>query len=212
MTVYNAAISEYIRDLFAQEDEALRFIRQNTPERGLPDISITAEEGRFLSLLVHACQARIVLEIGTLGGYSGTWIARALPPGGKLITLEKSGLHAQVAEEHFQRAGVSDRVEIRVGDAHQLLSKLNPQAPFDMIFIDAEKPGYPEYYAWALDHVRRGGLITAHNALWGGAVIGEHSGEGINYVREFNLLVARDERVASTIYPAGDGTLVAVKL
>lgn len=212
MTVYNEDTSAYITGLFAVEDEILAHIRQQTPARGLPDIGITPEEGLFLHLLVRACGARLALEIGTLGGYSGVWITRALAPSGKLITLEKSEAHAAVAREHFELAGIRDGVEIRQGDAHQLLPGLIQKAPFDFIFIDADKPGYLAYYEWSIEHVRPGGVIAAHNALWGGAVVGDHHGEGIDLMREFNQTVAQDPRVTSTIYPAGDGTLVAVRL
>jgi predicted O-methyltransferase YrrM len=212
MTVYNENTSAYISALFAAEDEVLAHIRQQTPARGLPDIGITPEEGRFLHLLVRGCHAGLALEIGTLGGYSGVWITRGLAPGGKLITLEKSGAHAAVAREHFDLAGLSEQVEIRQGEAHQLLPGLRQKAPFDFIFIDADKPGYLAYYEWSVEHVRTGGVIAAHNALWGGAVAGDHHGEGIDLMREFNQTVAQDPRVTSTIFPAGDGTLVAVRL
>ncbi|NJN44336.1 MAG: hypothetical protein HC806_06190 [Anaerolineae bacterium] len=124
MPIYNDELSAYITEHFAREDTAIRRARERSPERGLPAISIRPEEGRFLQLLVAACQAKKAIEIGTLGGYSGTWIARGLLPGGKLFTLEKSDKHAEVAREHFEGAGVADRVEIIVGDAHQTLAKL----------------------------------------------------------------------------------------
>lgn len=212
MTVYNDAVSAYITDLYAREDEALAYIRTNTPEQGLPDISVSAEEGCFLHLLVRASQAKLALEIGTLGGYSGTWIARALVPGGRLITLEKSGKHAAVAKEHFIRSGVEDRVTIMTGDAHQLLPGLEKRSPFDFVFIDAEKTGYPAYFDWAVSHVRLGGIICMHNSLWGGSVVGPYEGEAVNLVKAMNTQAAADPRVTSTIYPAGDGTLVAVRI
>ncbi|MGH2544168.1 MAG: O-methyltransferase, partial [Ardenticatenaceae bacterium] len=121
MTIYNDAISQYITDLFAVEDAALRRIREETEHKGLPAIHIKPEEGRFLQCLARAGGAMKALEIGTLGGYSGTWIARGLAPGGRLITLEKEPRHAAVAQEHFDVAGVADRVEVLVGDAHELL-------------------------------------------------------------------------------------------
>lgn len=211
MTVYNEAISSYITGLFAQEDEALAFIRHDSHEQGLPDINISPEEARFLQLLVRIAQARLALEIGTLGGYSGTWIARALQPGGRLITIEKSARHAEVAREHFARAAVQERVELRQGDAHQLLPGLAKLAPFDFVFIDADKAGYNDYFAWAVEHVRPGGVICAHNALWGGAVVGEYEGEAVNIARQFNQMAAGHPQVDSSIYPAGDGLLVAVR-
>jgi caffeoyl-CoA O-methyltransferase len=110
------------------------------------------------------------------------------------------------------RLGLDDRVEIRQGEASQLMERLNDLAPFDMVFIDAEKSGYPAYYNWAVSNLRPGGLVAAHNALWGGSVAAEHSGEAIDQIKAFNRMVAADVRVISSIYPAGDGTLVAVKI
>jgi predicted O-methyltransferase YrrM len=212
MSIYNESISSYITQLFVKEDEIQRFIRQSTPEKGLPDIGITPEEGGFLHLLVRICRAKLALEIGTLGGYSGIWIARALDPGGKLITIEKSARHAEVAREHFQLAGVSDRVEMHQGNAQQLLPGFARLAPFDFIFIDADKPGYPAYYEWSVNNLRPAGVIAVHNALWGGAVVNPIGGEAVNLAKSFNERVANDPRVSSTIYPAGDGMLLAVKL
>lgn len=211
MTVYNEAISSYITELFAQEDEILRHIRRNSYEQGLPEINISPEEARFLSLLVQIAQTRLALEIGTLGGYSGTWIARGLQPGGRLITIEKSERHAAVAREHFARAGVQDRVDLRQGDAHQLLAALADLAPYDFVFIDADKAGYSDYFEWAVKNVRSGGVICAHNALWGGSVVGDQDGEAVNYARQFNQQAAAHPEVSSSIYPAGDGLLVAVR-
>ena len=212
MTVYDDRISSYITELFAQEDPELLAIRTTALELGLPDIGISPEEGRFLALLVQAIQARLVIEIGTLAGYSTAWMARALQPGGRLISLDKSAKHAAVARANMLRLGLDDRVEIRQGEASQLMERLNDLAPFDMVFIDAEKSGYPAYYNWAVSNLRPGGLVAAHNALWGGSVAAEHSGEAIDQIKAFNRMVAADVRVISSIYPAGDGTLVAVKI
>jgi caffeoyl-CoA O-methyltransferase len=166
-----------------------------------------------LQFLVRACGAVRALEVGTLGGYSGIWIARGLVPDGKLITLEKEPAHAEVARQHFTSAGVTDRVEIRVGNAHLLLQELASEGPFDFVFIDAEKPGYPAYFDWALEHTRLGGVIAAHNAFRGGSVAGERADDDFSEtMRDFNRRVAAEPRVISTIYPAGDGTLLAVKV
>lgn len=213
MTIYNDAISQYINDLFVPEDEALQRIYRETPRKGLPAISVKPEEGRFLQFLARASGAEKALEIGTLGGYSGAWIARGLPPGGKLITLEKELYHAEVAREHFRATGVGDRVEVRVGDAHQLLRALAAEGPFGFIFIDAEKSGYDAYFDWALEHTPVGGVIAAHNAFRKGSVAGlAEDDEWSEFTRRFNRRVARESRVISTIFPAGDGTLVAVKV
>lgn len=212
MVTYSVDISQYITRLFAVHDEGLETAWEETPRKGLPAISVRPEEGRFLQFLARACGARKAVEIGSLGGYSGIWIARGLVPGGKLITLEKEEKHAKVAQEHFRRAGVSDRVELRIGNALSLLEEMHQEGPFDFVFIDADKPGYKDYFSWALENVRPGGIIAAHNALRGGSVAG--LGDGDSHTRtmqEFNRWVANQPSIISTIYPAGDGTLIAVK-
>jgi caffeoyl-CoA O-methyltransferase len=212
MTVYNQPISNYIAQWFASEDEALQRAREDAPQYGLPAISIKPEEGRFLQFLIRAAAACKVIEIGTLGGYSGTWIARGLPPDGKLITLEKEPRHAEVARQNFVAADVQERVEIRVGDAHVTLRSLAAEGPFDFVFIDAEKSGYFAYLDWALENVRVGGIIAAHNAFRKGSVAGQAApDEHTATMQAFNQRMATDPRLLSTIFPAGDGTLVAIK-
>lgn len=213
MTIDREKSSQYIQSLFAQQDEAQLFALANSRQAGLPAINISPEEGRFLQLLVRASGGTKALEIGTLGGYSGIWIARGLAPGGKLFTLERDPKHAAVAQDHFHRAGVAELVDIRIGDAQSSLTGLTAEAPFDFVFIDAEKSAYLVYYSWALDHLRIGGLVAAHNALRGGAVFEtDNEDETVRVLRNFNLQVARDPRVVSSIFPAGDGTLVAVRI
>lgn len=213
MTIYNDQVSSYISSLFAIEDEHLLRAREDSPKRGLPTINIKPEEGRFLQLLVRTCGAKKVVEIGTLGGYSGIWIARGLLPGGVLYTVDLDSNHADVAREHFEAAGLSEVIQIRIGDAHRELVELTNRSPFDFVFIDAEKTGYPAYFDWALQNVRLGGIIAAHNAFRKGSVA--LAGKDDDYselMRQFNKQVAEDERLISTIYPAGDGTLIAVKI
>jgi caffeoyl-CoA O-methyltransferase len=211
MPIYDDKLSDYITTNFAQPDAALQQIMTAIPARGLPAITIRPEEGRFLQFLVAANGARRVVEIGTLGGYSGTWLARGLPTDGRLITLELEPHHADVARDHFALSGVSDKVEVRVGDAHQLLPGLSSEGPFDFCFIDAEKTGYDAYLDWALDNVRRGGVIVAHNAFRGGALLNEaDSDRDVEFMRRFNLRFAREPRLLATIFPAGDGTLAGV--
>jgi predicted O-methyltransferase YrrM len=213
MTIYNDEISAYINSLFVPEDAALRRAREDSPNRGLPAIQIKPEEGRFLQFLVRACGAQKALEIGALGGYSGIWIGRGLPPGGKLITLEVEPLHAQVAGEHFAAAGVAQRIEIRVGNAHELLKALTAEGPFDFIFIDAEKTGYPRYLDWALENVRLNGVIAVHNAFRKGSVAGLAAADKFTAtMQEFNHRFAAEPTLISTVFPAGDGMLVGVKV
>ncbi len=213
MTVYNEQTSQYIQNLFVRQDPPLQLAWDNTLKKGLPAISVKPEEGRFLQFLVRACGAKKAVEIGTLGGYSGIWIARGLLPGGKLFTLEKEPRHAAVARDHFTSADLDGRVEIRLGNAHQLLKELAPEAPFDFVFIDAEKEGYPAYLDWALENVRLGGVIAVHNAFRHGSVIGlVENDEYTEAMRRFNQRFASEPRLLSTIFPAGDGTLIGVKV
>jgi caffeoyl-CoA O-methyltransferase len=213
MTIYNDQLSQYTTELFAAEDEALRRAREDNAGFGLPAINIKPEEGRFLQILALASGAVKALEIGTLGGYSGIWIARGLPPGGKLITLEKEPRHAEVAQRHFDLAGLNGKVEIRIGDAHQSLLRLAGEGPFDFVFIDAEKTGYDAYLDWALENVRLGGVIAAHNAYRKGSVAGAAPPDDYTAVTQaFNRRVAGEPRLLSTIFPAGDGALIAVKV
>ena len=213
MTTYNDQISRYITSLFAEEDPPLKQAREESPQLGLPAISIQPEEGRFLQFLVRACGARKAVEIGTLGGYSGTWIGRGLLPGGKLISLDKEPKHAEVARKHFAEAGLSEMIEVLVGNAHRLLLEIKSQGPFDFVFIDAEKPGLPAYFDWAIENIRTGGIIAAHNAFRKGSVAGiKEDDDHSALMRQFNQQVASEERLVSTIYPAGDGTLISVKI
>jgi len=212
MTVYDDRFSQYITDLFAAQDDGLRHALEDSPKQGLPAISVKPEEGRFLQFLVRTCGVRQAVEIGTLGGYSGIWIARGLLPGGQLITLEREPRHAAVAREHFEAAGVADRVEIRIGDALETIRSLSAEGPFDFVFIDAEKSGYRAYFDWALANVRIGGVIAAHNAFRHGALVDPHNTEAdTEAMRAFNRRVASEPRVISTIYPGGDGMVIAIK-
>ncbi|HZD57380.1 MAG TPA: O-methyltransferase [Anaerolineales bacterium] len=212
MTTYNDYLSEYISNLYANEDEALQRTWEDTQKKGLPTINVKPEEGRFLQFIVRACGAKRAVEMGTLGGYSGIWIARGLVPGGMLITLEKESYRAEIAREHFALAGLSEKVEVRVGNAHELLGQLTDEGPFDFVFIDAEKTGYLSYLDWALDNTGKGAIIAAHNAFRGGSVLVESSDdESTESIQAFNKRVAEDPRLISTIYPAGDGMVVAVK-
>jgi caffeoyl-CoA O-methyltransferase len=213
MTYYDDKASDYITKVFVPQDKILEQILEDIPKKGLPAIAIRAEEGRYLQFLTRSCGAKKAIEIGTLGGYSGTWIARGLVDGGKLITLEKESKHADVARENFVKAGVADRVEIKVGDAHDTLKTLTKDAPFDFIFIDAEKTGYKNYFDWAVENVRVNGIIAAHNALRRGTIVDPSNNETDTVAtRAFNEYVAKHPRVISTIFPGGDGMVVAVKI
>ena len=197
----------FVRAMFAPEDAILQAVRQRTTERGLPQIAIRPEEGQMLQFLASLVGARRILEIGTLAGYSGIWLARALPPDGELVTLELDPKHAQVAREHFQMAGVAERVRLVEGEAMHTLTHALADARFDMVFVDADKTGYPDYLAWSVEHVRAGGLIAAHNAFRGGQLFADDPRS--QATRQMLEAMAAHRRLLSTIIPVGDGIAVA---
>jgi caffeoyl-CoA O-methyltransferase len=207
-------LNDYLHDLFGQEDEVLKAIRTRALDEGFPQIQIRPEEGLMLQFLLKANDARRVIELGTLAGYSGVWIGRILPEDGQLITLEIDEERAEVARESFRQAGLSDRVQVRVGDALSLLPDLSAEGPFDAIFIDAIKSEYPAYLAWAVDNIRVGGLIVAHNAFRRGKIV-EPAAQHDDLVRgtlAFNRQISEDPRLLGSIVPLGDGLAVAVRL
>jgi len=197
-------IEEAITGVFAPEDEALRYALTSMREAGLPEIQISPIQGKFLQLLAAASNARSILEIGSLGGYSGIWLARALPPGGRLITLEINPTHAAVVRKSFEKAGVSDRTEVRVGNALDLLPKLESEAPFDLVFIDADKAPYPQYLEWALRLSRPGSIIVADNCIRRGIAFQTPGDEGVAGIVEFNKRIASDPRLVSLLLPMDD--------
>jgi caffeoyl-CoA O-methyltransferase len=210
----NERLADYIHDLFGPEDEVLKAIRARTEDEGLPQIQIRPEEGLMLQFLISANHARRVIELGTLAGYSGVWIGRALPEDGRLITVEIDEQRAEVARESFRQAGLDGRVEVRVGSALESLAELAVEGPFDAIFIDALKTEYPAYLAWAIDNIRVGGLIVAHNAFRRGRIVapvGQHD-DLVKSTLAFNRQLSEDPRLLGTIIPMGDGLAVAVRL
>jgi predicted O-methyltransferase YrrM len=196
------AVDQYLTDLLVKPDAALDAALQSSADAGLPAISVSACQGKLLHVLARLQSARNILEIGTLGGYSTIWLARALPEGGKLITLEIDPKHAEVARANIARAGVADRVEVRLGKALDLLPKIATERliPFDLIFIDADKPSNPDYFAWALKLSRPGSLIVVDNVIRDGKVIDAGSSDpSIQGVRRLNELIAAEPRVSATV-------------
>lgn len=196
------AVDEYITGLFEQEDSSLTAVEQSIKEENIPPISVSPNQGKFLQILARLCHAKKILEIGTLAGYSTIWLARALPKDGKLITLEYEPLHARVSQKNIDRAGLSSVVEIRVGKGIDLLPKLVEEGagPFDMIFIDADKPPYKEYFDWSLKLSRPGTLIVADNVIREGKVLHEKSpDEMVAGVKRFNAALAVNPAVTATI-------------
>ena len=196
------AVDHYISGLLAPPDTVLDATEQSITDSGIPQISISPNQGKFLQMLALLRGAKKILEIGTLGGYSTIWLARALPEGGKLITLELEQAHAAVAQKNIDLAGLHDKVDIMVGNAMDLLPQLEAQGagPFDMIFIDADKPPYAEYFQWALRLSRSSTLIVADNVIREGQVLQDnHPDERVSGVQRFNRLLAGEPSVTATI-------------
>lgn len=195
-------IDAYVEGLFAPPDEALEAALRTSREAGLPEINVSASEGKFLQLLTEIAGAQRILEIGTLGGYSTIHFARALPDGGAVISLELDERHAEVARRNIERAGLSEKVEVLVGDARELLAAMvvAGMEPFDLTFIDADKEGYPEYLDFALRLSRPGSLILGDNTIRGGSVLDPQDGSS-RATREFNERLASDLRLSAVVLP-----------
>jgi predicted O-methyltransferase YrrM len=195
-------VDAFLGSLLVGEDESLAEATAAAQRAGLPPISVSPAAGKFLYLLAKLLGARRILEIGTLGGYSAIWMARALPADGHLVSLEYSPRHAEVASGNIARAGLVGTIEIRVGAAADTLPKLAAEGvePFDMVFIDADKGGYPDYLDWALKLTRPGSLIVADNVVRGGAVAdGLSKDPNVQGVRSYLEKVAADPRLEGTV-------------
>ena len=195
-------IDTYIEELFAPPDPALEGALRRSRAVGLPEIQISPTEGKLLRLLAEIAGVRRILEIGTLGGYSTIHLAGALPEGGLLVSLEVDERNAGVARENIAEAGLESVVEVRVGDARELLARMfeEGEGPFDLTFIDADKGGYPEYLEWALRLSRPGSLILGDNAIMGGSVIEPEEGSA-QAIRQFNERLAQDPRLSAIVLP-----------
>ncbi len=210
------AVDRFIGETIVSEGEGLRGAVEAAEAAGLPSIQVSPPQGKLLQLLVRLLGARKILEFGTLGGYSSILMAWALPEDGRLITLEAKPEYAEVARRSIERAGVADRVEVRVGPALEALPGLEEAGPFDLVFIDADKVNTPNYFAWALDHTRSGGLIVADNVVRGGT-LGDAADpdEATKAQRRLHETLAGEPRVsATTIQTVGakgyDGFLLAL--
>ncbi|HEY6225398.1 MAG TPA: O-methyltransferase [Gemmatimonadales bacterium] len=204
-------LQRYVEELFAVEDPVLARVRARHAERELPPIHISPDEGKLLHVLVRLVAARRVLEVGSLAGYSGIWLARALPPGGLLTTIEVDAHHALLARQAYAEAAVADRVRLIEGDARKILPTL--EGGFDVIFLDADKEPLPEYFEWSVRLLRTGGLLLCDNAFLHGSVVDhENTSPATEGVRAFNRLAASDSRVVSAVVPLRDGIVVAVKV
>lgn len=191
------AVDDYINTLLVGPDDALDAALEASAAANLPPIQVPPNGGKLLNLLARGQGATNILEVGTLGGYCAIWLGRALPPGGRLITLEIDPNCVEVARANVERAGLADVVEVVLGSAHDTMPAL--EGPFDFIFIDADKASYPEYFTYALDLSRPGTLIVADNVIRDGAIIDANSDDAnVKGVRRFNELVAASPRVTAT--------------
>lgn len=190
------AVDEYVGQVVGTSDEMLEAALTRSADEGLPAISVSPAQGKLLHLLACALGARRILEVGTLGGYSAIWLARALPTGGRLVTLELSEHHARVARENLDEAGLTDRVDVVVGPALDTLADLH--GAFDLVFIDADKPGNADYVRAALRLSRPGTVIVVDNVVRGGAVLDPDGDANVQGVRRLNDLLATEPRLSAT--------------
>jgi predicted O-methyltransferase YrrM len=195
-------VDKYISGLLAQEDKPLIDTINSLDISGLPQHSVSANQGKFLQVMMMACNAKKVLELGTLGGYSTIWIARALPDNGKVITVEVDKHHGDVAQKNIDNAGLTQKVDLRIGKALDILPQIIAEKhdPFDMIFIDADKPPYTEYFEYALQMSRPGTLIICDNVIREGKVLDKGStDEKVQGVQRLNKMLSENKKVTATI-------------
>lgn len=194
-------VDEYFSALFVGTDTALSLALSTSTDAGLPEIAVSPNQGKLLHLLVRMCGAKRILEIGTLGGYSTIWMARALPQNGRLVTLELDETHAKVAQENFVRAGLGNVIELRRASAINLLQEMvtEREAPFDFVFIDADKANIPRYFEFALKLTRVGSVIVVDNVVRDGKVVDATSTDAsVVGVRKFNEMASLEPRVSAT--------------
>ena len=211
------AVDDTIEALFLPDDPALSAALADSAAAGLPEIAVSPAQGKLLMILARAAGARRILEIGTLGGYSAIWLARALPPDGRLVTLELNPLHAEVAQANLARAGLAERVEVRVGPAVESLRQLAAEGapPFDLVFIDADKPSYVAYLEGALPLARPGALLIADNVVRHGRILDPGDDANAQGARDFNERLAADPRLSAVVLQTvgskgHDGLAIAV--
>jgi predicted O-methyltransferase YrrM len=211
-----SAVDEFVTATLTPHDDDLQAALDTAAAAGLPEIQVSPPQGKLLQILARLQGARTVLEFGTLGGYSTILLARALAPGGRLITLEANAEYAEVARRSIERAGLGEVVELRVGPALEALAGLEQEGPFDLIFIDADKVNTPDYFAWALDNSRPGSLIVADNVVRGGTLAEADADDPATQAqRRLHEALADEPRVtATTIQTVGgkgyDGFTVAL--
>lgn len=194
-----SAVDEYLAQQLLPDDEVLTQILANNRRAGLPEIDVSPMQGQLLALLVRMTHAKRILEIGTLGAYSTVWMARELPSDGELLTLEFDALHAAIARENIEFAGLTRQVRVKEGPALQTLESLGERPPFDLIFIDADKPNNPNYLKWALHYSRPGTLIIGDNVVRDGEVTNPSSTDDrVQGVRKFIEMIGDNPRLTAT--------------
>jgi caffeoyl-CoA O-methyltransferase len=206
------ALHEWALGVFKPEDAVLREIRERSIREGLPAIAVGKFDGLHLEVLARATGAQKAVEIGTLGGYSGVCLLRGMAPHGVLHTFEYSEKHARVANESFHKAGVAARAHVHVGPALEKLPEIEAEAPFDLVFIDADKISYPAYLEWAGEHLRDGGIVLADNAFGFGEIHLPGGDEGRKALRKFNEQLAQGGRFRATMIPTAEGLAMGVKI
>jgi predicted O-methyltransferase YrrM len=195
-------VDRYVTDVLGLTDEALESTLRESEAAGLPPIAVSVPQGKFLNQLAQILQARRILEIGTLGGYSTIWMARGLVNGGELVTIEIDRKHADVARNNLAHAGLGDRVDVRNAPAIEELPRIAAEnrGAFDLVFIDADKPSIPDYFAWALKMSRPGSVIVVDNVVREGAVTDATSEDAsVRGVRKLNEMLAAESRVTATV-------------
>jgi caffeoyl-CoA O-methyltransferase len=212
----DAALAAWAESVYRPEDPVLREIRERSAAAGLPPIQVGAFDGLHLEVIARASGARRAVEIGTLGGYSAVCLLRGMGEGGLLHTFELDPRHAEVARASFERAGLAARVRLHVGPAAERLHDVEAEGPFDLVFVDADKTGYPGYLAWAEEHLRVGGVLLADNTFGFGHVhearpAGE-SAEAMAALRAFSERLARGGRFRATMLPTAEGLSFGVKV
>ena len=195
------AVDDYYAKVFGASDPVMTKVLAASRRAGLPDIQVSPLQGRLLMMLAQSMGAKRILEVGPLGGYSTIWMARALPADGRLVTLEYEKLHAEVAIRNIAMAGLADKVQVRHGAGADSLAALVKEkaAPFDFVFIDADKPGYPTYLEWSLKLTRPGSLIVADNMVRQGKVADAQSRDAaVQGARKFNALISKNRKLEAT--------------
>lgn len=213
----NPKIFEYVEEVFCPEDAVLKKIRAISQSHDLPNIQVGLLDGLHLEVLVRGFNAKKVVEVGTLGGYSATCIVRGLAPGGHLYTCEIDPPHLAAAKESFKMAGIEGQVTLLEGPALDTLPSIEKHAPFDLVFLDADKTNYPNYLEWAYKNLRTGGALIADNTFAFGYIADRKIDDpqtlaAVLALKLYNQRVARDGRFRSTILPTGEGMTISIKL